>query len=209
MSRFREPVSGLTHLLGAILALAGLTYLIVLTSYNVGLLITYVVFGGSLVFVYSSSTALHLRSVDCSTRQYILLNKIDHAAIYTLIAGTYTPIIYHSLSGSMRWWALGSVWGLAFVGIVYKLLFQLPERDGVLSTAYYVLMAAWGLILTAPVLIHLIPPTVFGLLAGAGLSISWVRRFLRCAGRTSTAILASTSSGISSYWQAADCTLPR
>ncbi len=169
MDRFREPVSGFTHLLGALLAVTGLWYLVTLTWHNPSQLLTYVIFGGSMVFVYSSSTALHLRSVDCSERRFVWLNRIDHAAIYTLIAGTYTPVIYHTLPAESRWWVLGSIWGLAVVGIVYKLLFLIPDQDGIFSTGYYVVMALWGFIFTGPMLIQLIPPTVFWLLAGGGL----------------------------------------
>lgn len=169
MERFREPISGLTHLIGAVLAVVGLAYLLTLTWHDATKLVTYAIFGGSMVFVYSSSTALHLRTHQCSERKAIWLNRIDHAAIYTLIAGTYTPIIYHTLSGEWRWWVLGSIWGMAAVGIIYKLLFLIPDRDGVASTGYYVVMALWGFLMTGPALRSRLSPEVFWLLAGGGL----------------------------------------
>src|SRR5574340_140933 len=167
MRRFVDPVCGFTHLFGAFLAVSGLLALIMLAKHDLGLTMTYSIFGGSLVFVYSSSTALHRRTYACSPQKFAWLNRIDHAAIYTLIAGTYTPVVYYALSGEWRWWVLGSIWGMAIVGIIYKLLFL--HQDGVGSTLYYVLMGIWGFIVIGPQLISKLSPAVFWLLLSGGL----------------------------------------
>jgi hemolysin III len=168
MSKFPEPVSGLTHLIGAILALTGLLWLITLTHHEPTKLIPVAIFGGSMVLVYCASSALHLRTINCSPCKEMWLTRLDHASIYILIAGTYTPVIYYVLNDDLRWEILISVWLLALIGVVYKLLFL--RQDGVWSTLYYVALGCWGFILAGPQLFHGLPPQPLTLLIGGGLS---------------------------------------
>src|SRR5688572_11450388 len=93
MQYFREPVSGLTHLAGALLGVAGLVWLITLTQDDPAKMISMIVYGVSLILLYSASAALHL--IKGSERTILWLCRFDHAAIYALIAGTYTPICYN------------------------------------------------------------------------------------------------------------------
>src|SRR5687768_7617580 len=120
MSRFREPFSGFTHLFAAVLALGGMIWLIAESWGDAGLLTSMIIYGVSLTALYAASATLHL--VKAPERVQDFLNRIDHAAIYLLIAGSYTPFCYSLLSGGWRWGMLGTIWGMALAGIAYKLL---------------------------------------------------------------------------------------
>ena len=117
--KLREPVNGLTHLFAAILALLGLAGLLILGHDSLVKVIALLIYGFSLVLMFSSSAAYHL--VKARPRIMQLLRKLDHTAIYALIAGTYTPICLHFFSGFWAWGMLVIIWGLALAGIVVKL----------------------------------------------------------------------------------------
>lgn len=167
MHRFREPVSGFTHLAGALLAAAGLIWLVLLTRADTAKLMSMIVYGASLVLLYTASTVMHLTKG--SERLVLLLNRIDHAAIYLLIAGSYTPIAYYALTGAWRWGLLAVVWMLAVTGVVYKLFFL--RRDGHLSTLFYVGMG-WLGVLVVPQIAGVFPPEAIALLLAGGLIYS-------------------------------------
>ena len=116
--RLREPVSGLTHLGGAIAAFIGQIVLLVLASSGLEKLISTLVYGLSLVGLFSASAAYHL--VNAGPKVTAVLRKLDHSAIYLLIAGTYTPFCVNAFSGFYRWGLLAIVWGIAIAGIVVK-----------------------------------------------------------------------------------------
>ncbi len=167
MHRFREPVSGLTHLAGAILGAAGLVWLVARTWDEPGKMLSMMVYGASLVLLYSASAALHL--VKGTPRTILWLARVDHAAIYALIAGTYTPICYNVLTGGWRWGMLSTIWALAVVGIVFKLLYL--REAGHLSTLLYVGMG-WLALLLLPTLLERLPAAAIWLIAGGGLLYS-------------------------------------
>ena len=79
-----------------------------------------------------------------------ILSKLDHCAIYLLIAGTYTPFALVSLRGTWGWWLLGIVWSLALFGIVQEL--WLGKRTRVLSLILYVLMGWLALVAVVPLM---------------------------------------------------------
>src|SRR5258708_5931584 len=120
MQRSRESICGFTHLFGAVLSLFGMMWLVFVYLQNPLPLIPVLIVGLSLILVYCSSTMLHLST--CSGRRFMWLNRLDHASIYALIAGTYTPIIFNALSGIWRWQVLGGLWGLAIAGMLWKML---------------------------------------------------------------------------------------
>lgn len=117
--KLREPVNGLTHLAAAILALLGLAGLLILGHDSLVKVIALLIYGFSLVLMFSSSAAYHLVKARPPIMQ--VLRKLDHTAIYALIAGTYTPICLHFFSGFWAWGMLVIIWGLALAGIVVKL----------------------------------------------------------------------------------------
>ena len=165
MTRFREPVNGFTHLLGVFLGFGALVWLIVMTHDHTAKLVSVTIYGVSVILLYAASTTFHL--VNGSERTVLFLRRLDHAAIYIMIAGTYTPIVYNVLSGYWRWGVLAVMWALAAVGIVYKLLFLHGNRNH-LSTLLYVLMG-WLAILILPQALALMEPEAILLIAAGGL----------------------------------------
>jgi len=145
IKNFREPVSGLTHLLGALLALFGL----ILLWYkgfqysNYWTLTGFIIFGFSMFLLYTSSALYHL--LDVSERTLLALKKLDHSMIYVLIAGTYTPLCLGVFEGVWRWAPFITVWGLAFLGIAVKLVWINAPRW--LSTSFYLALGWIGIFL--------------------------------------------------------------
>ncbi len=165
MQHFREPVSGFTHLGGAVLAFFGLITLIVETFDDPAKMASMIVYGISLILLYSASTALHLTRGTPRTIRW--LRSFDHAAIYLLIAGTYTPFCYNVLSGKWRWGMLGVIWALAVIGVIYKLFFIRKDHSH-LSTLFYVGMG-WLAVFVLPQAVAQLPPGAVILIAGGGL----------------------------------------
>jgi hemolysin III len=104
------------------------------------------IFGATMVLLYTSSTLYHAIR---SPRAKRVLRRLDHAGIFLLIAGTYTPFTLVSLRGPWGWSLLGVIWGLALLGI---LLQSGPRRHPVLSVALYVVMGWTVLIAIRPLL---------------------------------------------------------
>lgn len=124
----KEPGNAITHLIGAILSLGGLIYMLY-QAIKVGngfYLAGGLIFGLSLLALYSASTVYHW--VPCSDKVNAILRKIDHAMIYVLIAGTYTPICLITLKGVMGTVLLIGVWTLAVAGIVMKMFWMTAPR---------------------------------------------------------------------------------
>lgn len=163
MYRFREPVSGFTHLAGALMALAGMVWLVTLTQNDIPKMITVTVYGFSMVMLYSASAALHL--VNGSERTIFWLQKIDHAAIFLLIAGTYTPFCYNLLAGEWRWGMLGIIWALAALGVIFKLFFF---WDGHISTLFYVGMG-WLAVIFLPQAVRTLDDRALWFIGGGGI----------------------------------------
>lgn len=154
LEKLRDPVSGLTHLLGVVLSVIGAAVLIVgaVRGATVWHIVAFSVFGASLLLLYTASTLYHL--LPLSERGTAILRRIDHIMIFVLIAGTYTPICLIALRGFWGWLLLGVIWAVALLGLVMKLVwFDAPRW---LYTSFYVLM---GLIVVGflPLLVHLIP----------------------------------------------------
>lgn len=165
--KVREPVSGFTHLGGAILSVVGTVFLII---YAVSMgtplhVVGYSIFGVSLILLYTASSLYHLLPV--SPKAVGVLRKIDHMMIYVLIAGTYTPICLITLKGALGLGLLIAIWSLAILGIVLKLVwFNAPRW---LYTAFYVIMG-WLVILAVFPLSRAIPPAGMWLLVAGGIS---------------------------------------
>jgi len=123
IKNFREPVSGLTHFIGAVGALVGTVFLIInaYLSPAAGIicLISVIIYGTSMMLLYSASTIYHLTKARDSV--ILKLRKLDHSMIYVLIAGTYTPSILLGLTGLLRWWFIIGIWLIGVAGIVVKM----------------------------------------------------------------------------------------
>ncbi|MFT8312749.1 MAG: hemolysin III family protein [Clostridium sp.] len=137
-AKFREPVSGLTHLFGVGISIVGLIILInyTLRLNNLAHITAFVVFGVSLILLYSASSVYHL--VSASQKVIKVLRRIDHSMIYVLIAGSYTPICLIALRGKLGLTILAIIWCLAIFGILVKnFWFNAPRW---LSTFFYIFM---------------------------------------------------------------------
>ena len=99
----REPVNALTHLIGAVLSLIGTLYLLIFThtSLSCAAIISVIIFGLSLIALYTTSGVYHL--VIANEQVILKLKKLDHSMIFILIAGSYTPFCLLSLNGAWKW----------------------------------------------------------------------------------------------------------
>lgn len=136
-SRGEEIANAVSHGIGVVAALAGLPFLILTaaTEGDAWRVVGCTIFGITLILMYSASTLYHAFP---PSRLKQIFRSFDHAAIYLLIAGTYTPFTLGSLRGAWGWSLFGVVWGLAIGGIAVKSF--LGPRGGVISTIVYVLM---------------------------------------------------------------------
>jgi hemolysin III len=119
------------------------------------------IYGVTLICLYTASTLYH--SV-LSPRLKRTLEVFDHSAIYLLIAGTYTPFLLINLRGSWGWPLFAVIWGLALVGILFKLRFT--GRFNFFSTAAYIAMGWLGVIAARPMVAHVPANALIWLLAG-------------------------------------------
>lgn len=154
-SYLREPVNSLSHFAGIILSLVGL---IVLTVYSAGepwRLTSFMIYGVCSISLYTSSTLLHSLKVKEHVERWLL--RLDHAAIFTMIAGSYTPITLITLreySPAWGWTLFGVVWGIAILGVIFKLFWLDAPRW--LSTGLYLLMG-WLAVIAGGPLIQALP----------------------------------------------------
>src|SRR4030042_2042929 len=119
LSKFREPVNGLTHLGGAVASAVGLVVLVVLAADDAAKAASLALYGVTLILMFSASAAYHL--APAGPRILGVLRKLDHVAIYLLIAGTYTPVCLHYLTGFWRLGLAALAWAPALIGAAGKL----------------------------------------------------------------------------------------
>ena len=153
--RLREPVNGITHLAASVFALGGWVILVVLGWGDTLKLVVASVFGLSLTTLFLASGLYH--SVVASPLVVQRLRKFDHAAIFLLIAGTYTPITALYLGNAWRWGLLAVVWIIAAAGIIFKLF--VIDAPRWLSTGAYLAMG-WMAVFAVPELLKSMPPEV-------------------------------------------------
>ncbi len=164
-----ELANSITHAIGVALSLAALVILVVYAAMQGDgwKILSFSIYGSSLVLLYTASTLYHSFS---SERAKHYLKILDHAAIYLLIAGTYTPFLLVMIRGTWGWTLFGIIWGLAITGIIFKLFFV--HRFRIVSTIIYLLMG-WLIIVAFRPLIANVPENgLYWLLAG-GLSYSF------------------------------------
>jgi hemolysin III len=161
---FKEPVNGLTHAASALLALVGLVVLLIYSPPTWPARLALFAYGTSLVLQFVASAVYHL--VKTTPERTLLLRKLDHTAIFLLIAGTYTPICMLVLTGAWRWGLLTVIWTLAVVGIAFKLLYMRGPRW--LSVVIYVAMG-WVGVAGIAQLFDALSPVALAWLAAGGL----------------------------------------
>ena len=157
-----ERFNGISHLIGAALALAGLAVLVVNAARQADAwkIVSFSLYGATLFALYGFSTLYHsLRG-----RAKAIFRRLDHLAIYLLIAGTYTPFALVTLRGGWGWSLFGVIWGLAIVGMALEYLPRQGPR--ILPVVIYLLMGWLALIALRPLMQALAPAGLAWLLAG-------------------------------------------
>ena len=149
-----ERINIVSHTVGFFLSIIALFFLLVHASKNGGLMhvVSFAIFGVSLIVLYAASSLYHSAK---NPERRNRLKIFDHASIYVLIAGTYTPFTLVTLEGTTGWLIFGISWGIALVGITLKLFFT--GRYSIASTVMYVLMG-WIIVFAIKPLIHNLPP---------------------------------------------------
>lgn len=159
-----ERFNIISHGLGFVLSIIG-TYFLILKAQHYDNQLHYysfIIYGFSLIILYAASTLYHSAKEPNRRR---LLNIVDHAAIFFLIAGSYTPFTTITLEGSSGDWLFGAIWGLAIAGVILKLFFT--GKFDRLSTLMYVLIS-WIAIFAIKPLMENLHPTGLSLVALGG-----------------------------------------
>jgi len=148
INKLKDPFSAWTHILGALLSVIALVILVCRAALEATVwhVVSFAIYGTSLIALYTMSALYH--SLRVSQRATDILQQLDHAMIYFLIAGTYTPICLIVLRGSWGWSLFGINWGLAIAGIVIKLVFRRPPQAVVVVLFTFYIIMGW-LILVA------------------------------------------------------------
>jgi hemolysin III len=163
LKKLREPVNSLTHWGGAILAVIGLIALLIVGWSTTAKIISLAIYGVSLIFLFSASATYHM--VQVKDKALEIFRKIDHAAIFVLIAGTYTPFCINAFEGFWKWGMLSIVWSLAVIGIIVKIFYIRAPRW--LNASIYILMG-WISVLAGGQMLAALPTWVFTWLITGG-----------------------------------------
>ena len=150
LKKLREPVNSLTHWAGALLALGGLIALLIIGWDTPAKIISLAIYGVSLIAMFSAGATYHM--VRVKDRALEVFRKVDHAAIYLLIAGTYTPFCVNAFEGFWKWGMLTIIWSLAVIGIVVKVFYIRAPRwlnAGIYLVMGWLALAAAGQMLAA------------------------------------------------------------
>jgi hemolysin III len=164
-----EIANAITHGIGALLAIAGTVVLIVQAALYApegqrGFYITsFSIFGFSMIFLYLMSTLYHSLKL---TRAHVVFERLDHSAIFMLIAGTYTAYCLTVLRGSVGWLIFGIIWFIATAGISLYAVFGRKLR--IASLIAYILMG-WIIVFAAGPLKANVSPESWKFLLGGGI----------------------------------------
>ena len=134
-TKLEEQFNTWSHAFGALLGIAGLIILILKQDGAPWSLFSVLVYGISIIVLFSSSTLYHAAKTESKKHYFRIL---DHITIYLLIAGTYTPVLLLMLSDSRGWPLFWTVWGIAAFGLVLKIFFT--GRFEIFSTLLYLVM---------------------------------------------------------------------
>nr|WP_319573396.1 hemolysin III family protein [uncultured Draconibacterium sp.] len=164
LSLGEEIFNSITHGIGTLLSIAALVLLVVFAAIkgNVWHVVSFSIFGSSLVLLYLSSTLYH-----SFTREKLknLFVRFDHAAIFLLIAGTYTPFVLTTIRGAFGWTLFGVIWGLAIAGMVIRSIYLTRFRK--LMIGIYLAMGWMFLLAIGPMVRNLPTSSIAFLFIGA------------------------------------------
>ena len=161
--RTEEVANWFSHAVATLLSITGLILMVVFSARfgNAYHIVSSGVYGASLIALYSASTLYHFIAPG---RAKVILRKLDHAMIFVLIAGTYTPYTLVNLRGAWGWSLFGVVWGFAAAGFVLELV--MSKRMPWLSISLYLGLGWLIVIATKPLMITLEPGGMMLLIAG-------------------------------------------
>ncbi len=156
-SILREPFNALSHASAALLAIVGLVLLVTraAAARKVWHLVSFAIYGISLIALYTLSTLHH--SLDVSPVVLNVFIRLDHAMIYFLIAGTYTPICLTVLRGGWGWSLFGINWALAATFIPLNIVLPGPPRPLIIVGFIFYLVMGWLIVLAWRPLIRALP----------------------------------------------------
>ena len=147
-----ELANGISHLVGVVLSLMAMVAIVLRTSSqgNTSMLAGGAIYGTTMLLLYFSSSMYHLVKDPVLKR---IMRIMDHATIYFLIAGTYTPVMMFVGTGAAML-VLSAVWGLTVIGIVFTLFFW--GRYGALHVIFYIVMG-WLIIFVWDSVVEMMP----------------------------------------------------
>ena len=165
LSLREEIFNSITHGIGTLLSIAALVLLVVFAAIkgNAWHVVSFSIFGSTLVLLYLASTLYH-----SFTKEKIknLFARLDHAAIFLLIAGTYTPFVLTTIRGPLGWTLFGIIWGLAITGVVIRLIYLTRFRK--LMVGIYLAMGWMFLMAIVPIVKNLPTSSIVFLFVGGG-----------------------------------------
>ncbi|MFB1049969.1 hemolysin III family protein [Paraliobacillus sp. JSM ZJ581] len=164
-SKGEEIANSITHGIGALISIAALVLLVVFSSLhgNTWHIVSFTLFGTTMVLLYTSSTLLHSLP---EGKAKDIFEILDHSSIYFFIAGTYTPFLFVVVQGAAGWTLFGIVWGLAIGGTIFKIFFV--KKFIFVSTFLYIVMG-WLIIFTWGSLSEKLPTAGIALLVTGGI----------------------------------------
>jgi len=159
-----ERFNSISHLIGAIGSMIGLVFLVVMASRqgDPWKIVSFSIYGFTLLMLYVSSTLYH----SMLGKAKIIFRKLDHSAIYLLIAGTYTPFTLVMLRGEWGWSIFGIVWGLAILGITLE---SPPQKGRRILPVFIYLFMGWMVLIAFKPLLNVFPPAGLILLMAGGI----------------------------------------
>ncbi len=145
-----EITNAITHGVGILFGIFALIFLIVTNYKNSDFydMLSYIIYGSTLITLYVASTLYHGIPMDKAKKQ---LRKFDHASIFLLIAGTYTPVTLIALRGKIGWTMFIVIWSIALLGIIFKVFYI--NKLKILSVVMYILMG-WIIIFAIKPLVN-------------------------------------------------------
>lgn len=163
----KDPLSWVTHFAGFAGSIVGLVFLVVFSAHDAAKVTSMAIYGSSLVVLFGASATYHFFDLGENGNRW--LRRIDHAAIFFLIAGSYVPASMHLLDGAWRISFLSVVAGLALAGIIFKVVWI--ECPDALSTALY-LALGWAAVVPGYRIFPQLSLMAFGWLVAGGLAYS-------------------------------------
>ena len=165
-SRNEEMANSVSHGLGLVAAIVGTPFLIIHVARfgDAASIVGASIFAATMLILYLASTLYHSLPVG---KAKCVFRVIEHAAIFLLIAGTYTPFILGVLRGAWGWTLFGLVWGLAVAGVAMKTLSRISHP--IISTGLYLLMG-WLIVIAADPLSARVPASGLLWLVAGGLA---------------------------------------